>query len=61
MYFVYIKTGVRIGDTLYNSMAYADDITLFSTNVQYLQNLIDVCVAYSKGGNLNSGLKNRNA
>ena len=25
--------GVRIGDTLYNSMAYADDITLFSTNV----------------------------
>ena len=23
--------GVRIGDTLYNSMAYADDITLFST------------------------------
>ena len=40
--------GVRIGDTLYNSMAYADDITLFSTNVQDLQNLIDVCVAYSK-------------
>ena len=42
--------GVRIGDTLYNSMAYADDITLFSTNVQDLQNLIvqHVCVAYSK-------------
>ena len=40
--------GVRIGDTLYNSMAYADDITLFSTNVQDLQNLIDVCDAYSK-------------
>ena len=34
-----------MGDTLYNSMAYADDITLFSTNVQDLQNLIDVCVA----------------
>ena len=29
-------------------MAYADDITLFSTNVQDLQNLIDVCDAYSK-------------
>ena len=29
-------------------MAYAEDITLFSTNVQDLQNLIDVCVAYSK-------------
>ena len=40
--------GVRIGDTLYNCMAYADDNTLFSTNVQDLQNLIDVCVAYSK-------------
>ena len=39
---------VRIGDTLYNDMAYADDITLFATNVQDLQNLIDVCVAYSK-------------
>ena len=34
--------GVRIGDTLYNSMAYADDITLVSTNVQDLQNLTDV-------------------
>ena len=41
-------SGVRIGDTLYNSMAYADDMALFSTNVQDLQNLIDVCVAYSK-------------
>ena len=30
-------------DTLYNSMAYADDIILFSTNVQDLQNLVDVC------------------
>ena len=40
--------GVRIGDTLYNSMAYADDITLFSTNAQDLQNLIDVCVVYRK-------------
>ena len=25
--------GVRIGDTLYNSMGYAEDITLFSTKV----------------------------
>ena len=40
--------GVRIGDTLYNYMDYADDITLFSTNVQDLQSLIDVCDAYSK-------------
>ena len=40
--------GVRISDALYNDMAYADDITLFSTNVQDLQNLMDVCDAYSK-------------
>ena len=40
--------GVRIGDTLHNYMAYSDDITLFSTNVQDLHNLIDVCVAYCK-------------
>ena len=30
------------------TVAYADDITLFSTNVQDLQNLIDACFAYSK-------------
>ena len=29
-------------------MVYADDITLFSTTVQELQNQIDVYVAYSK-------------
>ena len=40
--------GVRIGDTLYDSMTYADDITVFSTHVQDLHSLIDVCVAYSK-------------
>ena len=40
--------GVRIGDTLYNYMAYAADITLFSTHVQEQKNLIYVCVAFSK-------------
>ena len=35
--------GVRIGDVLYNSMAYADDITVFSTNAKDLQRLIDMC------------------
>ena len=51
--------GVIIGDTLYNSVAYADEITLFSTNAQDLQNVIDVCII--KGGNSNLGLKHRNA
>ena len=39
--------GVRIGDVLYNSMAYADDITIFSTNAKGLQCLIDMCTMYS--------------
>ena len=39
--------GVRIGDVLYNSMAYADDITVFSTNAKDLQRLIDMCTMYS--------------
>ena len=40
--------GARIGDMLFNSVAYADDITLFSTNIKGLQSLIDICVAYSR-------------
>ena len=38
-------------------MAYADDITLFSINIQDLQNLIDVCVAYSKRWKLKFGFE----
>ena len=40
--------GVIIGDVLYNSMAYADDITVFSTNVKDLQRLIDMCTMYCR-------------
>ena len=41
--------GVRIGDMLYNSesIAYADDITIFSTNATGLQCLIDMRTMYS--------------
>ena len=39
--------GVSIGDVLYNYMAYADDITVFSTNAKDLQRLIDMCTMYS--------------
>ena len=49
--------GVSIGDTLYNSTAYADDITLFSTNVPNLQNLIDICVAYKEMWKLKFGVE----
>ena len=41
-------SGARIDDMLFNSVAYADDITLFSTNIKGLQNLIDICVPYSR-------------
>ena len=50
-------TGFRIGDTLYNAMDYADDITLFSTNVQDLQNLIGICFACSKRWRFNFGVE----
>ena len=55
--------GVRICDTLYNSMAYVDDITLFATNVPDLQNLTDVqYLLYTvTGGDSNMRLKSRNA
>ena len=39
--------GVRIGDVIYNSMAYADDITILSTNAKGLQCQIDMCAMYS--------------
>ena len=39
--------GVRIGDVLYYSMAYADDITVFSTNAKDLQRLINYLYVYN--------------
>lgn len=39
--------GVRIGENRYNSMAYADDITLFSLTVPGLQDMIDICSEYA--------------
>ena len=35
-------------DTLYNYMAYADDITVFPTHLHDLQTLFDMCVVHSK-------------
>ena len=39
--------GIRIGDVRYNPMAYADDITIFSTNAKCLQCINDKCAMYS--------------
>ena len=35
--------GIRIGDALYNSFAFADDISIFSHTVPGLQCLINIC------------------
>ena len=38
-----INNGLRVGDQLYNSFAYADDVSLFASTVSGLQELIDTC------------------
>ena len=43
----HINTGVRISNFHANSLAYADDINIFSTTTSGLQNLIDTCVNYA--------------
>ena len=40
--------GVIIGNQRYNCMAYADDVTLFSTNVLSIQYMIAICTKYSE-------------
>ena len=42
------KTGIRVGQQLFNSFAYADDISLCSTTIVDLQSLIDICDKYAK-------------
>ncbi len=36
-----------IGNSMYNSFAYADDVSLFCLSIPGLQKLIDICVQYS--------------
>ena len=50
------ETGIRIGDQLYNSFAYADDVSLISSTVPGLQKLIDICTDYSSHWRFNFGL-----
>ena len=42
-----VDTGIVIGDSIYNSIAYADDVSLFCTSLPGLQLLINICVQYS--------------
>ena len=39
--------GINICDFSMNSLAYADDLNLFSTTITSIQNLIDACVLYA--------------
>ncbi len=38
---------MKIGSSLFNSLAYADDIEVLAANSQDLQKLVDICYAYS--------------
>ena len=49
-------TGIRLGDKLYNSFAYADDISLFTSTVTGLQDLINICTEYSTRWRFNFGI-----
>ena len=49
------ETGLRIGNRIYNSFAYADDISLFGATVPGLQHLIDICCEYANIWRLNFG------
>lgn len=42
------EVGIRLGDTILNSIGYADDLVLFATTAQGLQELLDVSTDYLK-------------
>ena len=48
--------GIMVGEHLFNSFAYADDVSLFSTTVPGLQGLIDICSEYAKQWRFKFGL-----
>ena len=41
------NAGLRAGDHKYNSLAYAHDVTLFSSSVTGLQDIIQICADYA--------------
>jgi hypothetical protein len=52
-----INTGVQIGGHKYNSLAYADDVSIFSLTTNGLQHLIDCCSQYAKEWRLSFGVQ----
>ena len=51
------KGGIQIDRYFFNIFAYADDVTVFSTSVTGLQELIDMCDNYAKTWRFNFGIK----
>jgi len=49
--------GVRVFGQKFNSCAYADDISVFSSTVTGLQNLVNMCVSYAKKWRFKFGAK----
>ena len=43
-----IKTGCYVGEVLLNHLMFVDDICVFSSSVQGLQSILDVCQAYAE-------------
>ena len=52
-----INSGVQIGDHKFNSLAYADDISLFSVTTSGLQSLIDCCSQYANEWRISFGIQ----
>ena len=52
-----IDHGVAIDNLRFNSFAYADDISVFSSNAAGLQLLIDTCFSYSRKWRFKFGIK----
>ena len=49
--------GVRVFNNKYNACAYADDITVFSSTVTGLQELVNICVSYADKWRFNFGVR----
>ena len=52
-----LNSGLRIGDVQLESFAYAGDVSLFSSTVTGLQNLVDACYYYSEKWIFNFDIK----
>ena len=52
--------GIRLGDSMYNCSAWANDISLYYSTVTGLKPLIDICAVYPSKWRFNFGIKRVN-